>query len=316
MKVYPFDEGKYPSPGSLASTVALARSELKALRSDITLTIPKAWAVVRTVELPITVKENLVNVVSYELDRLTPFSSDSALYDYRIIGEEDGKLRIMLVAAKADLIDPYLQAFREKGITVERLTVALSAMATLSGFVHSPESALFLKISAEGYEGGQVLGGALSSTFGGRFDGDDRPSNVRTVIEEISQRLDAIRKDEKKALLILSASEADYAIELKSRMTSVVDMLQGVRWPTRALPTQRANFSPCRWRYAGVAMAPGKRVQPPQKRFSRKTKHPSGVHRLSAARAYDHRGSLPHRPASDRTERGSRRSTAASGPYA
>ena len=227
-RTYPFEEGRYPSPGNLASTIALARSELKAFRSEITLSIPKAWVVVKTVELPITVKGSLVNVISYELDRLTPFSSDSALYDYRVLSEDKGKLSIILVATKADLIDPYLVALREKGITVDRVTVALSAMATLSNFVHSQESAIFVNISAAGYEGGYALGGALSSVFGGRFDGDSESSNVETIIREINQCADSIKKDGEKPLLILSASEATYASELKKRMTPVVDLLQGI----------------------------------------------------------------------------------------
>ena len=59
VRTYPFEEGKYPSPGNLASTVALARSELRAFRSEVTLSIPKAWALQRVVTLPVTVKEPL-----------------------------------------------------------------------------------------------------------------------------------------------------------------------------------------------------------------------------------------------------------------
>ena len=149
-----FEEGKYPTPANVASALALARDKLKAFRSEITLSIPKAWAVARVAELPITVKENLADVVSYELDRLTPFTSDSAFYDFRIIGEEDRKLSIMLIAAKADLINPYLEAIKEKGITVDRVTVSPSAIGTYCSHGHRPAEHGFCEYRRRRIRGG------------------------------------------------------------------------------------------------------------------------------------------------------------------
>ena len=233
VRTYPFEEGRFPSPGHLASTAALARSELKAFRSEITLTIPKAWAVVRSVELPATVKESLVNVISYELDRLTPFTPESALYDYRVLGEEAGKLRIMLVAARADLINPYLDAFREKGITVDRVTVAPSAIATLCGFVHGPHSAIFVNSNMRGYEGGYAVDGVLNSVFAGGFDGADEASNVERVIEEINRCSETAKKEGETPLVILSSGPGAEATALKKGLTSTVDMLQGMEGKLR-----------------------------------------------------------------------------------
>ena len=228
VRTYPFEEGRYPSPAHLASTAALARSEMKAFRPEITLSIPKAWAVVRNVELPVTVKESLVNVISYELDRLTPFTPETALYDYRVIGEEGGKLRIMLVAARADLVNPYLDAFRERGIAVDRVTVFPSAMATVCSFVHSPQSTIFVNINARGYEGGCIVDGALSSVFAGDFDGTDEAANAKRVTEEINQCSDTARKEGASPLVIVSSGTGNEAAALKKSLTSTVDMQQGI----------------------------------------------------------------------------------------
>ena len=122
---YPIEEGKFPAPGNLASVVALAASDLKAAGAQVTLVVPKAWAILKTVEFPLGVKENLSNVIGYELDRLTPLSSENALYDYRIIGEDENRIRIMIAAMKTDKLQPYMEALEEKGIAVSRVELAM-----------------------------------------------------------------------------------------------------------------------------------------------------------------------------------------------
>ena len=97
----------------------LALNDFGAWKADITLSIPKAWAVIKTAEFPLAVKENLSNVVEYELDRITPFGSDDAFFDFRVVDEKEDKLVLLVIAAKADMIKPYIEALREKGVNVK-----------------------------------------------------------------------------------------------------------------------------------------------------------------------------------------------------
>jgi len=128
---YPFEEGRYPVPESVASAAALAVSDLRAAGAQAMLVIPKAWTIVKTAEFPITVKENLPDVVSYELDRLTPLSPERAFYDFRILSEDENRIRIMLVAMKAETLQPYLDALREKGITIGRVGLSAPGLSGL-----------------------------------------------------------------------------------------------------------------------------------------------------------------------------------------
>ncbi len=122
---YPVEAGTYPTPENLASTVALAVNALKAAGAQITLVVPKAWTIVKTAEFPLIVKDTLSDVVAYELDRLTPLSPERAVYDFRIIAEDENRIRILIAAMKAERLQPYLDALTEKGITIGR--VGLSA---------------------------------------------------------------------------------------------------------------------------------------------------------------------------------------------
>ena len=84
----------------------------------MTLVVPRAWTIVKTAEFPLIVKETLSDVISYELDRLTPLSPEKAFYDFRILAEDENRIRIMIAAMKAETLQPYLDALKEKGITI------------------------------------------------------------------------------------------------------------------------------------------------------------------------------------------------------
>ena len=130
---YYFDESKYAGPENLASAASRAIDELKASGAEIVLSIPHEFLVVRTAELPSVAKENITSVISYELDRLTPFASTEAMYDFKIYDEEEGKLKVIIAAVRADVLKPYLDALKEKNIHPARITVSAASLGTLCG---------------------------------------------------------------------------------------------------------------------------------------------------------------------------------------
>lgn len=203
LKRYSQDEQGYPQPEDFASSVALAISELRAYRTNITLSIPKAWAVIRTVELPSSVKENISNVISYELDRLTPFCPEDAFYGFRIIRDHGGKLSILVIAAKADSINPYITALKEKGITVNTLTVNLSCMNSLCHYINKSSDSLFVEIDESGYEGALFLDGFITSVFTGNFGTGDEKSRVDTIISKIEPLIETLRGKAKPARIMV-----------------------------------------------------------------------------------------------------------------
>ena len=185
---YVFEEDRHLSPESLATTLSMAIKELKASKAGISLSIPKDWVMVRTVELPSTVKADLSTVMAYELDRLTPLSSDSAYYDFKVLNERDGRLSIVVVAARADRIDPYLTALRKEGIAIERVTINLSGLGTLCSYIDPTANSICMEVDSFGYEGGFIHGHTMVSAFGGSFSGigpAERAEVIRDGIEPV-----------------------------------------------------------------------------------------------------------------------------------
>jgi Tfp pilus assembly protein PilN len=195
-KTYSF-EGRYPQPDILASSSVLAMNDFGATKATVSLSIPKAWVIIKTAELPITVKENLSDVISYEMDRLTPFSSDDSFFDFKILSETEEKLNVLIMAIKADVVKPYIDALRDNGIIVSRLSVNLSSIGTLCRYINNEADFVFIEINDSGYEGASFLSGSIHDVLSGNFDTDDENSKVNTVVSEINLFLANLKKQNK-----------------------------------------------------------------------------------------------------------------------
>ena len=84
-------------------------SENRISSADIFLGIPRNLAIMRYVELPLAVKENLRETLGYEMEKYTPFSANEIYYDYQVIEEDRGtnRLRALLTVVKKDAAEPY-----------------------------------------------------------------------------------------------------------------------------------------------------------------------------------------------------------------
>jgi len=226
---YSFEEDRYPQPESLASSVALAMNDLKATRTDITLSIPKAWVIIKTAEFPSTVKENLADVLSYELDRLTPFSPEEALYDFRILKDDAEKLTILLMAAKADLIHQYTDALKERGVNVSRVTANLTGMGTLCRYIEKGTDTIFMEIDKNEFEGALFVDGYITGILTGGFPSENEKSKIDTISGELLPLLDAVKTQGKSPRIVfhLKGLSPSFQEQLKLQMNVPLKILNG-----------------------------------------------------------------------------------------
>ncbi|MGM0427349.1 MAG: pilus assembly protein PilM [Thermodesulfobacteriota bacterium] len=95
------------------------------------LGIPREAAILRYVEFPLVVKENLRDSLRYELEKYVPFPPDELYFDYQIISEDKSadKLRLLLVMVKRELIDPYMSLEKTLGARLSGIEVSSTACA-------------------------------------------------------------------------------------------------------------------------------------------------------------------------------------------
>jgi hypothetical protein len=216
---YLFDEDKYAGPENLAWAVSRALDELKASGAEIVLTIPRELLVLRTVELPISTKENISSVISYELDRLTPFASSEAMYDFKVYDEEEGKLKLIIAAMRTDALRPYLDALKEKKMRPARVTVSSTSLGTLCRVFDGKDNLLCISVYKSGYEGCFMKRGAVALTFSGTFAGDDRESNLNQIAGEIAPLLGRLKDKGILPAIILCPAEGYASLEQKTGLS-------------------------------------------------------------------------------------------------
>ncbi len=245
-KSYPL-EGDFPTPEGLASSVALAVDALGVPKAEITLGIPKTWAVIRNAEFPSTVAESISDVLSYEIDRFTPFKSEEAFYDFRVVSGDGEKLCLLLAAVKADLLSPYVSALEEKGFTVKRVTVNLSSVGTLCRFADKCMDSVFVKVKEKEYEGTVFSEGYVTSAFAGSFGAADERARLDAIMAEIDPLMEAQKKEGKSPTVMVSLRDRNPSFKemLKLKAAAPLEFLEETEIPlgvpARDIPYEAAG---------------------------------------------------------------------------
>lgn len=191
---YPFKDTVYPQPKEAASAVMLAVNELGLSAGSAVLGIPKAMAAVKIADFPATVKDNIQDVITYELDRLLPFSPDSASYDFMVAGGTPEKITVVVAAARAEVIRSYCEAMQEAGISVDRVTLNTTAMGEVCRSAGRSEDFVFAWTDGSEYEGALFIDGRFCGVVNESLDGADDSSKAGMITAGLRSLVDAARK--------------------------------------------------------------------------------------------------------------------------
>jgi Tfp pilus assembly protein PilN len=106
-------------------------SSRKIENHDIFLSIPREFFIVREVEFPAVVKDNLHGTLTYELERYIPFSSADVYFDYLITSENksDNRIKLLLVVARKSDIEPYLKIGERIGEKLSGIDLRATALS-------------------------------------------------------------------------------------------------------------------------------------------------------------------------------------------
>jgi general secretion pathway protein L len=93
---------------------------------EIVLRLPAAQVLQRRVDMPLAAAENLREVLGFEMDRLTPFKSANAAYDYRIAvtDRETQRLTVDLTVAPRTFVEEAVGVATALGLAPDRVGVA------------------------------------------------------------------------------------------------------------------------------------------------------------------------------------------------
>jgi general secretion pathway protein L len=88
------------------------------------IVLPVGDVLLRSISFPAQVRDNLQQVVRYEIDRLTPFQADQVLFDTSLSGasRRGDRILVELALCRRDRVDPWLLRLGEAGSPVDQVT--------------------------------------------------------------------------------------------------------------------------------------------------------------------------------------------------
>jgi len=131
--VYPFKEGVTDGEkvNAISELVQNFIRESRISPTSVFLGIPRSAAILRYLEFPIAVKENLRESLGYELEKHVPFSSEDVYFDFQVISEDkaSGRLQLLLVVVKKQTLAPYLALAKQMDVGISGIEISSTALA-------------------------------------------------------------------------------------------------------------------------------------------------------------------------------------------
>ncbi len=200
--------------GQARRALSQLRAQVRPKRSRIHLGIAEAQVLRRTIDLPVSVVENLREVLELELDRHTPFRPEEVYFDHRIAGFDDGGKRVLveLAVVPRKLADRALAVARALGFPPERVGIA------------GEDAISFLRTESDGEFEGQAHGKAARIALGAGIA-------LLLVLPWFALKLTAQREQASVTALRQEAVETD---ALRKEIEELVNR-------NRALPLRKQN---------------------------------------------------------------------------
>jgi Tfp pilus assembly protein PilN len=121
--------------GEIRTYISEFREENQIHTANLVMGLSNGEVILREVEYPMAVKENLQATLGYDIDKYIPLSADEVYFDHQVIEEDRGnnRLKIVLAMIKRTDCEPYISFCRQWPGGVFGL--CLSAVATANCYV-------------------------------------------------------------------------------------------------------------------------------------------------------------------------------------
>ena len=221
-------------PGNPAAQYREIRRHIRQRRirpRDLELKLSRDQALRQVVVLPTAARENLREVLSFEMDRHTPFKADEVVFDYRVLrtDQQRKQMDVDLAVAKRDTLSQALETARSWKLNPKRVGVEGGGLDLLSSARHEV-----------GARRGRGLTAVLGVVTAGLFVAAALAplQTQRGLLDEAEEALrlargEAVEVDELRRLAAKSLERGEFLVGRKRNAVSVSELLNEV---TRLLP--------------------------------------------------------------------------------
>lgn len=141
-------QGAFLNSGSIADAIREAIENGEITTKEVAIAVSGHSVIVKKVSLAVQAQEELEDSIRWEAEQYIPFDVNEVHLDFQILdtSEGEGQMDVLLVAAKRDLVDDYVQVIREAGLIPACIDVAAFAVenAYELNYEASPEESVAL----------------------------------------------------------------------------------------------------------------------------------------------------------------------------
>jgi type IV pilus assembly protein PilM len=141
-------QGAFLNSSAIVDAIREAIDTGRVSGKDVAAAVSGHSVIVKRVNLPQMSREELEDQIQWEAEQYIPFDVNEVNLDFQILdaSEEEAQMDVLLVAAKKDLIDDYVQVIQEAGLNPIAIDVAGFAVqnAFELNYGQEPESVVAL----------------------------------------------------------------------------------------------------------------------------------------------------------------------------
>ena len=129
---------------SLEQAVGAFTREFHVQPGAVHLCLPRQELLLNRIMLPAAARENLQQVLEYEVERIIPLPRDEIFYDYQMResgGGEAGRLAVLVVSVPRRVVREYLDALEKAGLRPKAVGIAAVALGDYAAFCRGPSDA-------------------------------------------------------------------------------------------------------------------------------------------------------------------------------
>jgi Tfp pilus assembly protein PilN len=141
---------------NLTAAVAAFRSETKGEPGAVHLCLARQELLLNRLILPMAARENLAQVLEYEIERVIPLPRDEIFYDYQVreSGQgENGRLAVLVVSVPRRVVRQYVDALEAAGLRPKSVVVAAAALGDYTAFCRGALAQPVALLVRDGSEG-------------------------------------------------------------------------------------------------------------------------------------------------------------------
>ena len=123
-------QGAFLNSSAIVEAIREAVEKAKIKTKHVAAAVSGHSVIVKRVSLPTMTREELDEQIRWEAEQYIPFDVNEVNLDFQILDDEggEGQMDVLLVAAKKDLIDDYIQVIGEAGLSPAVVDVAAFAV--------------------------------------------------------------------------------------------------------------------------------------------------------------------------------------------